>query len=170
MCIRDSSRRPDYTAYTFLDRGSDERQYCAPGIDLPVASVMRSKYGVYPEYHTSLDDLDFVTPAGLQGGFDAVCEILTVLENDDVYRVTTLGEPRLGKHGLYHSIGGQEFSDRTRLISDIVAYADGETSLLDMAELFGCPVVEMLEPVAELVSKGLLVHVDRRPGDRMGSA
>jgi aminopeptidase-like protein len=164
------SRRPHYTAYTFLDRGSDERQYCAPGVDLPVASVMRSKYGVYPEYHTSLDDLDFVTPAGLQGGFEAVCDIVRVLEGDAYYRVTTLGEPRLGKHGLYHSIGGQEFADRTRLISDIVAYADGQRSLLDMAELFGCSMLDMLEPVAELVSKGLLVHDDRRPGDRTGRA
>ena len=85
---------PEYIKYSWEDRGSDERQYCAPGIDLPIASIMRSKFGEYPEYHTSLDDLiNVVTPSGLEGGYLALKFALELIEKNEKLKVRVLCEP-----------------------------------------------------------------------------
>jgi aminopeptidase-like protein len=149
---------PDYVPYTYLDRGSDERQYCAPGIDLPVASVMRSKYGTYPEYHTSLDDLEVVTPAGLQGAFDVLQRCIECIEGDERLGVTVLGEPHLQKHGLYPS--RPDLGPSARDVLNVIAYCDGRHSLLDVAETTGIPMWDVLSIAELLRERDLLAPVE----------
>ena len=152
-------RHPDFISYSFLDRGSDERQYCSPGIDLPVVSVMRSKYSTYPEYHTSLDDLTLVTPKGLQGAFDVVRECIEVIEGNRTYRAVCLGEPQLGKRGLYPTLSQRNNTAyATKTIVDMLAYADGENNLLDIAEILGVPATSLFETVKLLLDAGLIVE------------
>lgn len=151
IALRALRSRENVKYCTFLDRGSDERQYCSPGIDLPLISLMRSRYADYPEYHTSLDDLvDVVTPSGLQGGFDIVRECLQALETETCYYATQFGEPQLGRRGLYHQITRKSTADDVMLRTNILAYADGQHSVVDMSELFGVPVDTLRIMIEEL--------------------
>jgi len=146
-----------YQAYSFLERGSDERQYCAPGIDLPVCSLMRSKHSVYPEYHTSADDLSLISPASLGGSLDVCRDIVAVLESNVRYRTTTLGEPQLGRRGLYPSVSSGEIDVRTTRYRDILAYADGSLDLIGLAESIDAYALDLVPAIGTLRQQGLLV-------------
>ncbi|MDP2835045.1 MAG: DUF4910 domain-containing protein [Pseudomonadota bacterium] len=147
---------PGFQRFTFLDRGSDERQYCSPGVDLPVCSLMRSKYATYPEYHTSLDDLNLVTPAGLEGGYTALRRALECLEQDCIPRATTPCEPQLGKRGLYPTLSTRESGLQVRDMMNLLAYADGRLSLLEIAEIIQVPMWTLVPLARKLAEHGLL--------------
>ena len=155
-------RTPRPVLYSFLDRGSDERHYCSPGVDLPLISLMRSKYGSYPEYHTSLDDLTVITPTGLQGGLDLVRDCINELETARYYRATILGEPQLGRRGLYHSMHARTVADIVLLRTHVLAYCDGQHSIDDLAELIDRPTPEIELIIDELLEHGLVVPVAPR--------
>jgi aminopeptidase-like protein len=147
---------PDYKHYSYLQRGSDERQYCSPGVDLPVCSVMRSKYGEYPEYHTSLDNLDLISPDGLQGGFEILRKILNTLEQNYIVKTKVLCEPQLGKRGLYPTIGTKEVAQETRRMINFIAYADGTSDILEIAEKIGEDPVSLIELSKKLIESDIM--------------
>ena len=148
---------PTYKTYTWLDRGSEERQYCAPGIDLPIASIMRTKYGQYPEYHTSLDDLEnVVTPRGLDGGYWALRRAIEAIEKNKKYKVTVLCEPQMGKRGLYPTLSTKKSNEQVRLMMNLISLCDGNSSLLDIAESLGAPVWDLYDLIDTLLSHKLV--------------
>jgi aminopeptidase-like protein len=150
---------PEFKRYSWLDRGSDERQYCAPGIDLPIATIMRSKYGQYPEYHTSLDDLSLVTPDGLEGGFSALQQAILAVEHNVVPHTTALCEPQLGKRGLYPTLSTKESGEQVRAMMNLISYCDGQHELLDIAELIAEPMGKLVDILKPLIAHGLIeVH------------
>jgi aminopeptidase-like protein len=153
---------PSYKSYSWSDRGSDERQYCAPGIDLPIASIMRTKYGQYDEYHTSLDDLvNVVSPEGLDGGYMALKAAIKALENNIYPKVNVFGEPQLGKRGLYPTLSKTNaINDETSLMLDLLTWSDGTKSLLEIAELCDVPIWDFYQIVETLKQNDLLTVFD----------
>lgn len=148
---------PEYKSYTFLSRGSDERQYNAPGVDLPVCSICRSKYHEYPEYHTSKDDLSLISPSGLRGAYDVYRQCIEVLEHNYTYKVDCLCEPQLGKRGLYSTISQKGRQSSHKSMTDFIAYADGMNDLIDISNIIGVPVEELI-PIVENLEKCKLLN------------
>lgn len=150
---------PEYKRYSFLDRGSDERQYNAPGVDLPVCGFCRSKYGEYPEYHTSADDMRLISPEGLMGAYEVMQQVIMALEYNRYYKVNCLCEPQLGKRGLYPTVSRKGIYDEVKKLTNLIAYADGERDLLDISNKIGVPVSEMIPNIDKLLESGLLEEV-----------
>lgn len=148
-----------YTIYDFHERGSDERQYNAPGVDLPVVCFCRSKFGEFPEYHTSADNMTFVSPEGFRGAYDAMTEVIEILEKNAYYKVKVLCEPQLGKRGLYSDISRKGSYDGIMVQRDVLSYADGRNDLIDLSERIGVPVSEIVDIVDRLVENDLLEEV-----------
>lgn len=152
---------PSYKTYKWADRGSDERQYCAPGMDLPIASIMRTKYGMYDEYHTSLDDLtNVVTAEGLEGGYNALKCAIEALEENTYPKVNVFCEPQLGKRGLYPTLSTKSSGAEVRLMMNLITWSDGSKSLLEIAELCDAPVWALYPIVNKLAEHRLLTLYD----------
>jgi aminopeptidase-like protein len=141
----------------FFPYGYDERQFASPAFRLPVGSLMRSVHGRFPEYHTSADDLDFVSPERLAEAFGVCASILDILQSDRVYRsLCPAGEPQLGRRGLYRALGGSDLPDLELAMLWVLCLSDGTHSLLQIAERAGLPFPSIRRAAELLERHGLL--------------
>ena len=147
-----------YDYYDFLERGSDERQYCSPGIDLPVCSIMRSKYGTYPEYHTSLDNLSFISSKGLFESFSVIKKTLEILEINKVYKniYKFPCEPKLSNYNLRKPISFKENYKYDKTLLNVLLYSNGKRDLIDLASKIKTNIFTVNEIAQKLVKAGLL--------------
>jgi aminopeptidase-like protein len=125
----------NYKVYPFLKRGSDERQYNSPGIDLKISSIFRTKYGEYPEYHTSLDNFNLVTLKGCIGGFNVAKKSIEILLERIYPKCKIMCEPQMGKRGLYPTLSTKNENKLSRSYMDFLQYADGTNSLEKISNL-----------------------------------
>jgi aminopeptidase-like protein len=150
-----SNRVVDFSPY-----GYDERQYCSPGFNLAVGSLMRTPNGEYPEYHTSADNLDFVRPGALAESLAVYLDVIDVLQNDDTYvNLKPTGEPQLGKRGLYPAIGAQGAGSELIARLWVLNLSDSQHSLLDIAERADLPFHAIHQAATALAESGLLTPV-----------
>ncbi|MBD1909877.1 MULTISPECIES: DUF4910 domain-containing protein [unclassified Leptolyngbya] len=145
----------------FIPYGYDERQYCSPGFNLAVGCMMRSPHATFPEYHTSADNLQFVTPENLATSFSVCATVLQVLDQDRIYlNQNPKCEPRLGKRGLYRNVAGQAEAQLNEMaLLWVLNLSDGSYSLLDIAQRSQLPFDTIKQAADALLQVGLLVEV-----------
>ena len=149
--LRDTGK--PHSVEEFSPYGYDERQFCSPGFDLPVGCFMRTPPGRFPEYHTSADDMSFITPEALGDSMARLLEVVSVLESNRAYvNQKPHGEPRLGKRGLYNTTGGSGPADLQMAMLWVLNMSDGTRDLLDIASRSGMPFAT-LRHAAELLAK-----------------
>ena len=142
----------------FYPYGYDERQFCSPGINLPVGRLSRTPHGEFPEYHTSADTLDFVKPESLAQSYELLCSIIGELESAEKYlNLSPKCEPQLGKRGLFKKIGGHSKSkDSQMALLWVLNLSDGEHSIQDISAQSGLHLDVIREAVDALVCVDLL--------------
>ena len=147
---------PKYKNRSFLDRGSDERQYCAPGVDLPLCCITRTKFGEYPEYHTSADNMEFITPKALGESFEFFVRLTEALEINEKYNARCKCEPQLSPRGLYPTISDKNSGEAVRTMMNFIAYCDGRNDLFEISEIIGATISEIIPIVIKLKNSDVL--------------
>ncbi|KGO82808.1 aminopeptidase-like protein [Flavobacterium cauense R2A-7] len=151
-----------YKELDFFPMGSDERQYCSPGFDLPMVCFTRTMYGEYKEYHTSADDKSVIDFTALEDYVFLLKELVDSIELDDYYEnQSPYGEPQLGKRGLYPTL--MKIEDRGESLKRLLYllnYSDGKHSVLDIANKMNTTVMSFQNEIQSLIAKDLLKKKD----------
>lgn len=148
--------------------GSDERQYCSPGFNLPMGQMARNVYGEYDGYHNSLDTKEFMRIDALVDSIDTLERFLWELDHAGAQINTSpYGEPQLGKRGLYPNVNSAAtwqsssdgvFDQRATLdrLLMLLSYSDGTQDLISIAQRCGCGIGDLIPLVRKLSENGLL--------------
>ena len=143
-----------FEKFSFLDRGSDERQYCNPNVDLPMVSVMKKKYHEYKQYHNSLDNLSFIKEQHLLSSFEFYKNLIFSIENNFKIKNNFYCEPPLKKY--FPTLSKKKVENLSKLIFDILIHSDGKKSLLEIADKLNVSILSLIPLVKDLKLKKII--------------
>jgi aminopeptidase-like protein len=152
----------EFVTYPFDIHGSDERQYSSQGFRINAATICRDRYYEYAYYHSSLDDLSFVTAEQIAGTLDLYVRLIEKVEARRVYRNRIPhGEVMLSRHDLYPATGGAqrpELGGRSELdlILWLLFLCDGKLDIADIAARLDVSSADLVPIADRLVAKDVL--------------
>ncbi len=149
-------KKRKHKIYSFVHRGSDERQYCSPGINLPMATFCRSKFGDFKEYHTSLDNLKLVNEKNLNDSLVIIKNIIKSFEIGLYPELNVKCEPMMSKRKLYPTLSKDgNYSQRTIDIMNFIAYCD-QRSIFDISIKTGIDLEKIIEIYKTLIKSKII--------------
>jgi aminopeptidase-like protein len=155
-----ATNRQPHEAIDFFPYGYDERQYNSPGFRMPIGSLMRGRHGQFPEYHTSDDNLTFVSGERMAESLGVLSAIVHMLDRNRTMRnLQPYGEPQLGSRGLYGALGGTNIADAQLAMLWVLNLSDGEHSLFDISERADLEFDAVVRTAEVLEQHGLLAEV-----------
>lgn len=151
----------DSSVRDFWPNGSDEQKYNAPGVRLPVGSIMRTPYSEFPEYHTSRDNLEYISKEYLLDTLDTAIKTINILDNNEMLRNTFRGEPFLTKHGIYKSTDLKKPDKKSDAYIQrvLMMEIDGTNSLLNISQKWGYEFDDVYEVSRSFLKAGLVKPV-----------
>ena len=153
-------KKKNLIVYDFLERGSDERQYCSPNVELPVVGYSRSKYGKYKEYHTSGDNLNIISQKSLEESLEILIDLIEACETCLYPKTTTHGEPNLSKRNLYPTLSKEDtLNDKLRLRKNLLAYSNGKKTIFEITTILGEDIKNVIKEYKILIKKKLIKKV-----------
>ncbi len=149
-------KKKKFEVLEFTPYGYDERQFCSPGLNLPVGRLTRTPNGEFPEYHTSADNLEFISPEKLEEAFNLFVGIIKTIEANKKYlNLNPKCEPQLGKRGLYKSVAGNIKEYELALLW-VLNMSDGTNDLVDISNKSGIPFDVISKAASDLLNVNLL--------------
>ena len=156
IALHTYKNKKNFKEFSFLFRGSDERQFNSALVNLGVVGLCRTKYGEFKQYHSSADNLSYISKEGLLNSFKALQELILNLEYNEKYKSKIICEPNLGKRGLYPTLN---LKNQRPLIADFLAYCDGKRELFEIADILKLKAYELKDLVDELLKHKLIKKV-----------
>lgn len=155
----------EFDTYPFDIHGSDERQYSSQRFRINAATICRDRYYEYPYYHTSLDDLSYVTGAQIADTYRLYVRLIAAIEDLRIYRNRLAEcEVMLSRHDLYPTVGGALQPPRggmteTDIILWLLFLCDGHMPLQNIAQRLGIELEPLQQQIDKLLGTGVLEEV-----------
>ena len=155
-------RELDHVIEPFVPFGSDERQFCSPGFNLPVGSLMTAMYGRFAEYHTSLDDKAAISFRVMGNVVDLYARVIKAIGDDITWKSNVpYGEPFLRKRRMFPAGATlTQMPPEHCALMWLLNLADGCHRLIDIAERSGLSYELLAEVADDAHRAGLISRAD----------
>jgi aminopeptidase-like protein len=159
IATRIIKKRKNFKKLSFLKRGSNERQFGCQNLNLSFTTICRTRFGDYKEYHTSDDNLNFISEKNLVNSLKCILEIIKDIQNNQIFVKNVYCEPFLTKYGMIHttsSVKNTINNIKEKNINNVISYVSKNYDLRELSKKIKIPINKLKSIIAKLKSKKII--------------